>query len=43
MEAAQFKPNVDGSRYVRLYSVHGIEVTEWLSAEKFAEMSRGKT
>jgi hypothetical protein len=38
MEAAKFKPNVDGSRFVRQYEVHGIEVTEWISAEKFAEM-----
>ena len=41
MEAAQFKPNADGSRFVRQYEVHGIEVTEWISAEKFAEMEHG--
>jgi hypothetical protein len=41
MEAAQFKPNADGSRFVRQYEVHGIEVTEWISAEKFAEMKHG--
>jgi hypothetical protein len=41
MEAAQFSPNADGSRFVRQYEVHGIEVTEWISAEKFAEMDHG--
>jgi hypothetical protein len=41
MEAAQFKPNADGSRFVRQYEVHGIEVTEWISAEKYAEMKHG--
>jgi hypothetical protein len=41
MEAAKFKPNADGSRFVRQYEVHGIEVTEWISAEKFAEMEHG--
>jgi hypothetical protein len=41
MEAAQFKPNADGSRFVRQFIVHGIEVTEWISAEKFAEKSHG--
>jgi hypothetical protein len=41
MEAAQFKPNADGSRFVRQYEVHGIEVTEWISVEKFAEMEHG--
>ena len=38
MEAAKFKPNADGSRFVRQYEVHGIEVTEWISAEKYAEL-----
>jgi len=38
MEAAKFKPNADGSRFVRQFEVHGIEVTEWISAEKFAEL-----
>jgi hypothetical protein len=38
MEAAKFKPNADASRFVRQYEVHGMEVTEWISAEKFAEM-----
>jgi hypothetical protein len=42
MEAAKFKPNADGSRYVRQYEVHGIEVTEWISAEKFAEAQNEK-
>jgi hypothetical protein len=42
MEAAKFKPNADGSRLVRQYEVHGIEVTEWISAEKYAEMEDGK-
>lgn len=37
MAAAKFKPNADGSRFVRQFEVHGIEVTEWISAEKFAE------
>jgi len=41
MEAARFKPNADGSRFVRQYEVHGIGVTEWISAEKFAEMEHG--
>jgi hypothetical protein len=39
MEAAKFKPNADGSRFVRQYEVHGIEVIEWISAEKFTEVS----
>lgn len=34
MEAAKFKPTVDGKRLVRQYEVHGIAVTEWLDAEK---------
>ncbi len=38
MEAAKFRPNADASRYVRQYEVYGIEVTEWISAEKFAEL-----
>jgi hypothetical protein len=42
MEAAKFKPNVDASRYVRQYEVYGMEVTEWISAEKFREMERAK-
>jgi hypothetical protein len=42
MESARFKPNADGSRFVRQYEVYGIEVTEWISAEKFAEMEHAK-
>jgi len=42
MEAAKFKPTVDGSRFVRQFEVHGIEVTEWISAEKFAEAESGR-
>jgi len=38
MEAAKFKPNAAGSRFVRRFEVHGIEVTEWISAEKFAAL-----
>jgi hypothetical protein len=41
MEAAQFKPNADGGRFVRQYIVHGLIVTEWIDAEKFAELERG--
>jgi hypothetical protein len=36
MEAAKFTPNVHRSRFVRQFEVHGIEVTEWISAENFA-------
>jgi hypothetical protein len=32
MEAAKFKPTIDGSRLVRQYEVHGIVVTEWMDA-----------
>lgn len=42
MEAAKFRPNADGSRFVRQFEVHGIEVTEWISAEKFAELENEK-
>ena len=41
MEATPFKPNADSSRFVRQYEVHGIEVTEWISAENFAERDHG--
>ncbi len=42
MEAAKFKPTTDGSRLVRQYEVYGIVVTEWISAEKFAELESEK-
>jgi hypothetical protein len=42
MEAAKFKPTVDGSRLVRQFEVHGIQVTEWISAEKVAEAGHEK-
>jgi hypothetical protein len=42
MEAAKFKRNADGSRFVRQFEVHGIDVTEWISAEKFAELENEK-
>jgi hypothetical protein len=42
MEAAKFKPTVDGKRLVRQYEVHGIAVSEWISAEKFAELENEK-
>jgi hypothetical protein len=36
METAKFKRTTDGTRLVRQYEVHGIVVTEWISAENFA-------
>ena len=38
MEAAKFKPTADGKRVVRQYEVHGIAVTEWMDAERAAEL-----
>lgn len=40
MAAAKFKPTVDGKRLVRQYEVYGIEVTEWIDADKAGEASR---
>ena len=40
MAAAKFKPTVDGKRLVRQYEVYGIEVTEWMDADKASEASR---
>lgn len=37
---AQFKATVDGKRLVRQYEVYGIEVTEWMDADKASEASR---
>jgi hypothetical protein len=42
MATAKFKATVDGSRYVRQFEVHGIEVIEWISAEQFAEFESEK-
>jgi hypothetical protein len=33
LAAAKFRPTVDGKRMVRDYVVHGMKVTEWVSAE----------
>lgn len=38
MAAAKFKPTPDGKRLVRQYEVHGIAVTEWVDADRAAEM-----
>jgi hypothetical protein len=40
MAAAKFKPTVDGKRLVRQYEVHGIIVTEWISAEQAADATK---
>ena len=40
MAAAKFKSTVDGKRLVRQYEVYGIEVTEWMDADKAGEASR---
>ncbi len=34
MEAAKFRPTLDGKRMVRQYEAHGIVVTEWVSVER---------
>jgi hypothetical protein len=34
LAAAKFRPTTDGKRLVRQFEVHGIEVTEFISAEK---------
>ena len=36
MEAAKFKPTVDGKRLVRRFEVHGMEVTEWVVVDDAA-------
>jgi hypothetical protein len=41
LEAAQFKPTVDGKRAIRKFEVHGMAVTECVDIEKAAE-GRGK-
>ena len=41
LAAAKFKPTSDG-RAVRKYEVHGMEVTEFVSAEKAAELDNKK-
>jgi acetoin utilization deacetylase AcuC-like enzyme len=33
LAAAKFRPTIDGTRMVRDYVVHGMKVTEWVSAE----------
>lgn len=38
MAASKFKPTADGKRMVRQYEVHGIAVTEWVDADRAAEM-----
>jgi hypothetical protein len=40
IEAAQFKPTTDGRRMVRRYTVYGIQVTEWMDAERTAEVGK---
>jgi hypothetical protein len=40
LEAAKFRPTVDGRRMVRRFEVHGIEVIEWVSMEKAADGTR---
>ncbi len=37
MEAAKFRPTLDGTRVVRQFEVHGITVTEWVSVERLAK------
>jgi len=40
LEAAKFRPTLDGKRVVRQFEVHGMIVTEWVSAEQAADAAR---